>query len=111
MQRLGSGELLDDLRDALVVTAAEVVETGNPGKVTLTITLSNKSQGDILVMVDEVVSRTVPKPDAKGAYFYAFGGELHHDDPRQRALDFRAVDTSTGEIRTVPSGRDERAAT
>lgn len=110
LQRLGSGQLLDDLRDALVATAEEVVQTGNAGKVTLTITMTTKSQGDVLIMVDETVSRTVPKADPKGAFFYMVGGSLHREDPRQSPLDFREVDTSTGELRTVQNGRDERSA-
>ena len=110
LQRLGSGQLLDDLRDALVATAEEVVATGNAGKVVLTITLTTKRQGDILIMVDESISRTVPKVEPKGAFFYAANGDLWRDDPRQVPIDFRAVDTATGEIRNVLTDHAERSA-
>ncbi len=111
LQRLGTGQLLEDLHAALVATAEEVVATGKPGKVTLTLTLTNKNQGDPLLIIDETVSRTIPKKDAKGAIFWAIDGELHRDDPRQEVMDFRTVDTRTGEIRQVASERDERRAT
>ncbi len=93
-----------------MATAQEVVESGNKGTVTLTITITTKTQGDSLVMVDEKVSRTVPKANPKGAYFYAVDGDLHRDDPRQAPLNLRAVDTATSEARIVPSGHEERVA-
>ena len=99
VQRLGSGRLLDELREALAATAEEVVATGKPGTVTVTLKVSNKGQGDPLVMVDEVVSRASPKRDPRGAYFFALDGELHREDPRQQVMEFRSIDTTTGEVR------------
>ena len=101
LQRLGSGRLLEDLHEALLVAAQEVVDTGKPATVTVTLKVSNKSQGDPMVIVDETVSRSSPKRDPKGAFFFAVDGELHRDDPRQPRMDFRSVDPSTGEIREV----------
>jgi curli biogenesis system outer membrane secretion channel CsgG len=110
LQRLGSGQLLDDLSEALTATAAEVVETGKPGKVTVSFKISNKHQGDVLVMIDETVARVSPKDDPKGAFFFAVNGALHRDDPRQAKMDFRAVDTETGEIREAATVHVERSA-
>lgn len=101
LQRLGSGKLLEDIHEALTVTAQEVVATGKPGKVTVTLTVSNKAQGDPLVIIDETVSRTTPKRDPRGAVFYAVDGGLYREDPRQMRMDFRRVDLDTGEIREI----------
>lgn len=101
IQRLGSGHTLEDLYDALTATAQEVVATGKPGQVTLTLKVSNKGQGNPLVIVEETVARTSPKKDPKGAIFYALEGALWREDPRQAHMDFRLVDTETGEIRSV----------
>lgn len=108
IQRLGSGRLLEELHAALVATAQEVVATGKPGKVTLTLAVSNRSQGDPLVMVDETISRASPKRDPKGAVFYALDGGLHREDPRQIPMVFRTVD-SDGVIRDSRDEGDERA--
>lgn len=110
IQRLGSGDLLDDLAKALQDTATEVVETGKPGTVTLKFKISNKKQGDCLVMIDETVSRVSPKEDPRGAFFYSVEGGLFREDPRQFPLEFReVVDKGTGEIRDVPvSAAQER---
>ena len=105
LQRLGGGRLIDEVVSALEATAAEVVDTGNPGTVTVKLKLSTKSQGDVMVIVDETVSRTSPTRPAKGAYFFAVEddeGETHlyRDDPRQPPLpEMRSIDTTTGEIR------------
>lgn len=107
--RLGNGKLLDDICDALTATAAEVVETGKPGMVTVKFKVSNKQQGDVLIVIDETVSRASPKDDPKGAYFFAVDGELHREDPRQAKMEFReVVNTKSGEIRSVGNSNDER---
>lgn len=111
VQRLGAGHFLDDLNDALAATADEVVATGKPGTVTIKLTVSTKSPGDPMVMVDEAVSRASPKKDAKGALFFAVAGALHREDPRQVRMEFREVNVTTGELRDVPSEREERGAT
>jgi hypothetical protein len=108
IQRLGSGHTLEDLCDALTATAQEVVATGKPGTITLTLKVSNKGQGNPLVIVEETVARTSPKKDPKGAIFFALDGALHREDPRQTRMDFRILDPETGEIREVPEARRER---
>lgn len=105
LQRLGAGRLLDELHEALVATAQEVVDTGKPGSVTLTLKVSTKSQGNPMIIIDETVSRSVPKRDPKGAFFWALEGGLHKDDPRQARMEFRSIDPETGEIRE-PNGHE-----
>jgi len=89
--RLGSGQLLDDIAEALVATSAEVVETGKPGTVTVKFKVTTKHQGDPLITIDETVARVSPKEDPRGAIFWAIEGELHREDPRQGKLEFREV--------------------
>lgn len=108
--RLGGGQTLEDLATALVTTAEEVVATGKQGSVTLKLTLTNKHQGDVLLIIDEVISRASPKKDPRGAVFYAVDGGLYKEDPRQTPLDFRTVDTATGEIRSVTTKVEERVS-
>ncbi len=111
LQRLGSGRLIEDLAAALTVTAEEVVATGKPGTVTLTLKVSTISQGNPLVMVDEQLSRSAPKKDPKGAAFYAVDGTLHREDPRQMVMEFRTINRETGEIREPDDyEREERIA-
>ena len=100
LQRLGSGRLMEELHKALTQTAAEVVETGNPGTVTLALRITTKGQGNPMVVIDESVGRTPPKKAAQGAILWALEGQLHSQDPRQARMEFRAVDTETA-IRDV----------
>ncbi|OHD25857.1 MAG: hypothetical protein A2Y38_18185 [Spirochaetes bacterium GWB1_59_5] len=109
LQRLSQGRLLEELHEALVKTAEEVVATGKPGVVTLRLTVGG-SQGNPMVAIAEALSRTAPKKESRGAFFFALNGELFREDPRQTRLDFRTVDTSTGEIiDTHQTERNERS--
>jgi hypothetical protein len=104
LQRLANGKLIEEVYDALARTAEEVVATGKSGTVTVTLKVSTKNQGDPFVIVEEVIARSAPKKDPRGAYFFALDGELHKSDPRQTRLEFRTVDHETGEVREF---RDE----
>lgn len=110
LQSLGAGQILDDLYDALAVTAAEVVMTGNAGTVTVTFKLGNQGVGDRAVNVEPALKRQPPSRNMRGSYFFAKDGELFRSDPDQIAMDFRAVDPQQ-EVRTAASpGREERKA-
>lgn len=108
LMRLGSGQLLDDICDALTATAAEVVATGKDGTVTVKFKISTKGQGNALVTIDEQVARSSPKEDPKGAIFWALDGGLFREDPRQTKLPFRDVNAETAEIRDVETKTNER---
>lgn len=99
LQRLGGGTLIERLHEALVQTAQEVVETGNPGTVTLAFKITTQEQGEPLVAILETIGRTPPKRSPRGTILYALGGELHREDPRQIKMEFRSIDPKTGEIR------------
>lgn len=98
IRRLGNGHLLDELADALALVSAEVVETGKPGAVTLTLKVSNREIGDVMVIVQDQITRKLPTKPARGTYVFAVGGGLYSRDPRQVEMSFRAVE-STPEIR------------
>ena len=93
LQRLGRGHLIDELHAAILAVAEEVVATGQPGAVTVTLRISHDAKYDpALVIIAEEVKRTPPKGAAKGAMFYALEGLLHDRDPRQPGLpEFRVV--------------------
>jgi hypothetical protein len=101
LQRLGQGRLIAELADALVSVADEVVATGKDGAVTLTLKLSTREQGDVMVQVDEKIARKTPSRSSRGALLYAVHGELHAQDPRQTRMNFREVDRPTADQREL----------
>ncbi len=110
LQRLGSGRMMEELHEALLATASEVVATGKQGTVTVSLKVSTRQIGDPLVVVDAVISRSVPKRAPKGAFFWAVDGALHQEDPRQLRMEFRTVDTE-GQVRDVNTPENvERSA-
>jgi hypothetical protein len=102
LQRLdSSGRFFQDLEEALKETAEEVVQTGKPGTVTISLKVSNQGQGEPWITIDQQVHRSVPKKAPKGAFFFALEGELYKDDPRQTQMDFRTVESGGSEVREV----------
>lgn len=100
IMRLGQGHLLEELADALQRTAEDAVETGQPGAVTLKLTVQPiGGVGDPMVGVIEQLSRTAPKRKARGSILYSHEGALHESDPRQAAMDFRVVETAPAVVR------------
>lgn len=110
LQRLGQGHLLEELHEALNKVAEEVVETGNPGAVTITLKILTQSQGNPMIIIAESVKRTPPASTPKGAAFFALDGELHKEDPRQIKMDLHTVSVNreTGEILVADAEIAER---
>lgn len=100
-KRLAGGYLIGELTAALEAVAAEVVESGNPGKVSISFAVKpvGKDRGDPRVIVEESIDRKPPTRPVRGSIFYAYQGELHVDDPRQVRMDFRAVTDQPADIR------------
>src|SRR5262249_14621363 len=90
---------MDEMTEAMMVVAEEVINTGRPGKVTLTLTISQASPGEPTVVVNEDIKRTAPKRPPKGAFLFIGDREFHRKDPRQQQLDFRVVDEPETEVR------------
>lgn len=110
LERLGGGHLIDEIHAALLDVSEEVVATGKPGTVTVTIKVSHPKNADaLLVVMDEEVKRSMPKTDPRGAMFYAHETELHERDPRQPALpEFRMVSDETArEFRELDDDAEE----
>lgn len=102
LMRLGGGRLLEELTDALQRVSDEVVETGSAGSVTLKLAVKPLGrQGDVEIAVEETVSMSPPKRPPHAVMFYAVGGALHADDPRQTRLPFRDVANPNAEDRDV----------
>jgi hypothetical protein len=91
LQNLGGGQMLEDLYEALQLTASEVVITGNQGAVTVSFKLTNQGIGDVAVQVDPSIKRSPPSRNMRGTFFFAMNGDLYRDDPRQQAMQFHEV--------------------
>jgi hypothetical protein len=111
IERLGGGHLIDEIHAALLDVSEEVVATGKPGSVTITIKVSHPKNADaLLVVMDEEVKRSMPKNDPRGAMFYAHETELHERDPRQATLpEFRVVDEGGNKEFRTPDAPEEKA--
>lgn len=101
LQGLGRGRLLEELTAALASVADEVVQTGKPGSVTLTLKLSTQEQGDPMVQIIETIARKTPTKAARGAIVFAIEGWLYSKDPRQGELQFREVERPTADQREL----------
>lgn len=85
---LRNGELQQELTDALKEVVGRVLETGKPGKLTLTIKVrkASKGVGSSLVLVDDVKT-TLPTPERGESVLFASEDlTLQRSDPRQPRL-------------------------
>lgn len=101
LRRLGRGETLNDLAAALTSVATEVVETGQPGEVTLKLKLTTREQGDAMVQITESITRKTPTPASRGQFLFAVEGWLYSEDPRQTRMPFREVARPATEQRAL----------
>lgn len=97
------GTLTDDLTTALAELTQRCLNTQRSGTLTLKLTLKPGKAGQIEVIDD--VTLKMPKEEKGTSLMFATPeGNLQREDPRQQELSgLRAVDTSTGEIKTVGS--------
>jgi hypothetical protein len=92
LQSLARGQLFDELCEAMIDVAEDVLNTGRKGTVTLTLKLSQATPGEPSVVVAEEIKRTPPKRDPRGAILFVGEGEFHRHDPRQQQMEFRVLD-------------------
>lgn len=101
LKRLGRGQMLEQLAIALASVATEVVETGQPGEVTLKLKLTTREQGDAMITIAETIARKTPTPASRGQYLYSVEGWLYDVDPRQERLPFRTVEQPIADQREL----------
>ena len=99
IERLGGGHFMDALEEAMLRVSEDVLRTGNPGAVTVTLKITQAQPDEPAVIVQEAIKRTMPSQKPRGAIYYAHEGSLHAKDPRQVEMEFRVVDQATGEIK------------
>jgi hypothetical protein len=100
LSSLARGRLLEELSDAMLVVAEEVINTGKKGKVTLSLTITQSAPGEPSVVIAEEIKRTAPLRAPLGAMlFLGEGPEFHRRDPRQPEMDFRVLEGAP-EVRT-----------
>lgn len=108
LRMLHGGTFLDICSDMLAEAVIGVDETGKAGKVTITIDLK-KSSGAIAI--DAKVTNKVPEAKSDSTLMWPTNdGNLSLDNPSQRKLDLRQVETTsqeTREIKNVDSGTGE----
>lgn len=87
----GKGTLLKRLDDDTKLVISEVLKTGNPGKIQLTLTVKKCGEERQLLIKPEV-KRTVPTGTVRDRLLYADdNGRLFLDDPAQGKFDFDDV--------------------
>jgi len=110
LQTLARGKLFDELCEALVDVAEDVITTGRKGTVTLTLRLAQATPGETSVLVAEEIKRTPPKRDPRGAILFVGDGEFHRHDPRQQQLEFRVLEEDSNVRRPPDEGQAVREA-
>jgi hypothetical protein len=100
---LGLGRFPQEFADAIARVGTDVIATGRPGGVTVTLKISpaGSQTGDPMVVVEDEVKVKLPSKKPMGNYLHVLDGEIWRDDPRQTVMDLRTVDHTSGEVRTV----------
>lgn len=108
MQRISGGRLLENVARAVERVSAQVVATGEKGRVTITLVIARPSSDDAMVTIQERIGETLPSRKGEGAFFFSHEGALHTKDPRQTELDLVVVEGGKAQIRE-PVAKDEQA--
>ncbi len=88
LRDLRRGHTLEELGEALNTVVAAVRKTGKAGAITLKLTVSPASKGDIdQVRISDVLTTKVPELDRASTIFFAtVENNLQRTDPRQQEL-------------------------
>lgn len=97
LRELRAGKTQDELADGLSEVVAAVRETGKAGRITLTITVTPASKGDVsTVFLSDKVTVSAPEFDRPATLFFATPeNNLQRQDPNQRNLELRSVSEPT----------------
>jgi hypothetical protein len=99
LRLLQSGLFIDKCSDSLAEVVKSVDETGKPGK--LTITLDLKKSGGAIEIAGKVTNKA-PEPKADSDLLWpTVEGNLSINNPNQRQLDLRQVETPKTPARPV----------
>lgn len=91
---------LHDLSEAMAECADRAKHTGKMA--TMTFQLKFKPQGVDKMEVEDVIKTALPEfPRAKTLMFVGNEGELMKDDPSQRKLELKSVDTQPTKFKEV----------
>ncbi len=103
LNALRFGSLSDELTAKLNQLTAACTETGRGGAITVTLALKPGKGGQVEVFDD--VKLKLPKEERGSSIMFATPeGNLQREDPRQKKLDLRQVETDTAEIRKINTG-------
>ena len=95
-----SGVLHDQLSDGLQDLVAACVELGRPGKLILTLTV--QPSGDVIMVLDEITAKPPKVINRPSVFFATPDNNLQRTDPRQSALELRALPSIPSGLTKVP---------
>lgn len=102
LRPLAGGRLLERLAEALIEISGDVARIGQPGAVTLKLSIRRIGDGTPEVIIEEVITKTAPKRKPRGAIVWAVDGDLHQQDPRQpRMQGFEVVESIPSTVRQI----------
>ena len=108
--KLARGHFIEDLAEALLVVAEEVINTGKKGGVSATFTISQATKGEPSVVINEEIKRTAPKRDPLGKLLYLGEDGFYERDPRQQQMDFTVIESAPAEVRRIEADPEVRGA-
>jgi hypothetical protein len=86
------GALANELTEQLAALVAGVMTIGKPGKLTLSLRIKPAAKSADMVLVEDEVTLSAPRPDRPQSLFFATDdGGLARHNPNQPELPFRQV--------------------
>lgn len=104
LKYLGKGSIDAELTEELTELVKLINERHKGGSITLTLKLKPKLANNEVayVQIDADISSTMPKVDRLASHLFpTYDGDLLRNDPDQRQLDLRQVDTERPQPRDL----------
>src|SRR3990167_1480493 len=90
VRRLGGGHFFGEPHAAMLRVSEEVVATGKPGKVSVSLKVTKpRNSAEPIVIIEGEVGVNFPKAESQGAFLFIRDGEFHAKDPRQTEMELR----------------------
>lgn len=99
LRKLQGGVFIDECSDKLAAIVKAVDETGKAGK--LSITIDVKKTGAAVSVLAKVADKTPERTPDPDMFWPTVEGNLSEQNPNQRNLDLRTVDSGKGTVQTV----------